>query len=56
MFSRKHYQFLARTVSDLRLGAEGSFMAERLADELARDNPRFDKARFVKACGYDSKP
>ena len=25
--------------------------AERIADALASDNPRFDIARFLKACG-----
>ena len=26
-------------------------VAERFAKELAKQNPRFDKARFMKACG-----
>mgnify|MGYP001581387785 FL=1 len=25
--------------------------ADALADELKRDNPRFDRGRFLKACG-----
>lgn len=28
-----------------------SLVAEHLADTLAADNPRFDRARFLKACG-----
>lgn len=28
--------------------------AEILADVLARDNPRFDQARFLVACGVES--
>jgi len=26
-------------------------LAEALANSLARDNPRFDRERFLKACG-----
>lgn len=26
---------------------------DRLADELQRKNPRFNKGRFLKACGID---
>ena len=28
-------------------------LAERLADTLADDNPRFNRARFLKACGVE---
>jgi hypothetical protein len=28
--------------------------AQRLADALARDNPRFDRERFLKAAGVQS--
>jgi hypothetical protein len=28
--------------------------AEHLADALARDNPRFDRAWFLTACGVES--
>ena len=26
---------------------------ERIADVMAQDNPRFDRARFLKACGME---
>lgn len=26
----------------------------RMADMLAQDNPRFDRTRFLKACGLES--
>lgn len=26
-------------------------VAERIAEVMAQDNPRFDRARFLKACG-----
>lgn len=28
-------------------------VAERLADRLAKDNPRFDRKRFLEACGVE---
>lgn len=31
-----------------------SLAAEHIADVMQRDNPRFDKARFLKACGIQS--
>lgn len=42
----------ARTVGfyDGRQAALQEF-ANNLAQELGRDNPRFDRARFLKACG-----
>ena len=29
-------------------------IAEMIADLMARDNPRFDRARFLAACGVQS--
>ena len=31
-----------------------AFLARDLAATMARDNPRFDRARFLKACGVQS--
>lgn len=31
-----------------------SLSAEHIADVMARDNPRFNRARFLKACGVQS--
>lgn len=28
-------------------------LADRLANEFRAENPRFDTARFMKACGFD---
>ena len=30
------------------------YLADNIADTLAADNPRFDRARFLKACGVQS--
>jgi hypothetical protein len=31
-----------------------NYAAEHIADTMERDNPRFDRARFLKACGVQS--
>jgi len=53
--TRKDYNLIAEVlrdsldliVDDLALEA----LASNFADELATDNPRFDRARFLAACG-----
>lgn len=57
--TRKDYVMLARVIASHRaaydegetqlIGADS--LVERIADALAADNPRFDRARFLKACG-----
>ena len=57
--TRKDYVLIAQTLSDLmkdfnNCGDDSvslSLVAEELADTLAKDNPRFDRARFLEACG-----
>lgn len=57
--TRKDYVLIAQTLSDLmkdfnNCGDDSvslSLVAEELADTLATDNPRFDRARFLVACG-----
>ena len=57
--TRKDYVLIAQTLSDLmkdfnNCGDDSvslSLVAEELADTLANDNPRFDRARFLEACG-----
>ena len=46
------YQHDARTVGFYD-GRQAALMecANNLAQELGRDNPRFDRARFLRACG-----
>lgn len=58
--SKKDYQAIARVLKAVRTGAtyDGeSYAVARcknvetmLADMLAADNPRFDRARFLEAC------
>lgn len=61
--NRKDYELIAEAIKEevLRWGglttvAEvqmASAIASRIADALKRDNPRFDKARFMRACGFE---
>ena len=55
MFSKRHYEFLARfiaremSVSDVERMAVIAGLARLLASELQRDNGKFDRARFLEA-------
>lgn len=40
------------TTNEERLMAKA--IALRLSDVFAFNNPRFDRARFMKACGFDN--
>lgn len=59
MLSRKHYQSIAGIMSNARVWTRFSeedrrlmldFVAGKLADYFLKDNPRFDRDRFVAAC------
>jgi len=57
--TRKDYVLIAKTFNNLmgdfnNCGDDSvslSLVAQELADTLAKDNPRFDSARFLVACG-----
>jgi hypothetical protein len=57
--TRKDYVLIADTLanlmSDFNNGGEDSvslsLVAQELADALQADNPRFNRARFLDACG-----
>lgn len=61
MMHRKQYQLIADVIarnefSHLPSGNNAIVsLANSLADEFEKDNPRFDRARFLTACGlhYD---
>lgn len=58
--SKKHYIRLAEVIRLAKPYAEGSDQAERIVRDIAGtianvcedDNPRFDRARFLAACGF----
>lgn len=68
--SRKHFEIVARAIKDARPLRKGSTdisvvviaghhaaldnAADFLADAFQAENPRFDRARFLAACGVQS--
>ncbi len=59
MMSKKHYIEIAQAIKASEVPATAETrksiaeLAKRLANVFAADNPRFDRARFIKACGVD---
>ena len=52
MFERRHYEAIAKTLAGGNNGDMATFHAAHdLADMFERDNPRFNRARFLAACG-----
>jgi hypothetical protein len=54
--TRKDYQLIAQVFANVGEMVElsetiGADLARNLADALQADNPRFDRARFLVACG-----
>ena len=50
MFTRKHYIETAKVVKSLPAKSRKA-AANKFAKQYAADNPRFDRAKFLKACG-----
>lgn len=53
--TKKDYELIAEVFSD-HLGTHGpevevEALAYRMSEKLAQDNERFDKSKFLKACG-----
>lgn len=61
MFAKRHYKAIGETVREAIAQAipvdghvcsyAGEVAAARLADLFAQDSNRFDRTRFLKACG-----
>jgi hypothetical protein len=49
--TRKDYIMIAEVFARSAGDDLAKFLASNLADKLAEDNPRFDRARFLDACG-----
>lgn len=54
--TRKDYQLIAQVFANVGEIVElsetiGADLARNLAEALQADNPRFDRARFLEACG-----
>ena len=48
--SRKHFQAIADSISDISDDTARYAAAQALADVLGRFNGRFDRFRFLRAC------
>ena len=62
MMTKKHYVAMAYILKDIRKadtdrGTEArdvlTYTAKALANYFASENPRFDRARFLAACGLE---
>jgi hypothetical protein len=56
--TRKDYELITDVLEELFMGhpdwqRSGSQVAHKFADRLAQTNPKFDKQRFLKACGVE---
>lgn len=55
MFTRKYYEAIAEVVKGEANPAYGSCvtrtLVDRFADLFEKDDPRFDRDRFLAACG-----
>lgn len=51
--TRKDFELIASTIAGLFPGQPGHRLtvADRFADQLATTNARFDRERFLRACG-----
>jgi hypothetical protein len=54
LFERRHYEWLARWVNGLPEPARAQIGAS-LANGLSWDNKRFNRDRFLKACGIEPR-
>lgn len=56
--TRKDYQLIAKVFNDFSKVIDlnetvGAEIALCLADDFANDNPRFDRTKFLTACGLE---
>lgn len=54
--SKKDYELVASVIYSLYLGHEnwnrnGQQVASKFADKLAEHNPKFNRSKFLEACG-----
>lgn len=56
MFTRSHFETVATLISRIRNRAEKARQASEFCATFTRSNPRFDKTRFLTACGIPQAP
>ncbi len=50
---KNHYETWANYYSDYEPNVKLGYLVQDLANTLARDNSRFDRQRFLTACGIE---
>lgn len=53
MFTKKHFKAIAEVIRNAKALNTPDDIAHAFAAMLAKQNPRFDLARFLTACGVD---
>ena len=51
--TQKHFQFIARVLSEASSESSWADIVERFAQELAQTNPKFKRDLFISACGLE---
>jgi hypothetical protein len=52
--NRRHFEIVAASVRNTDMPADvRERVASQLASELSSTNPRFDRQRFIRACGCE---
>lgn len=49
--SRKHFRSAAESIAKVKDATDKRTLAEAFAVQFSQANPRFDRARFMAACG-----
>ena len=49
--TKKHFQIIAQAIQGIQDTKARKIAAHAMADRLGQANTRFDKPRFLKACG-----
>lgn len=52
--TKKDYIIIAKAIEQSKAKGLG-YLVALLPEMLLLDNPRFDKNRFIKACGFDPR-
>jgi len=56
MFTRRHYQAIAKAISRLPNNEDKAMLISDLINLFEDDNPRFDRAKFANACYEPTVP
>jgi hypothetical protein len=54
MFTKRHFQAIADTIKNSDTESKAQ-LAQDLAELFQEDNPRFDSAKFFRACGINAR-